>query len=65
MRGSASQLERLTRVVADRGLAVDAVQLHGMTARKIVEEATVQDAGWIVMGSHGHGAIYELLVGKA
>ena len=31
---------------------------------RILHEATEQDAGLIVMGSHGHGAIYNLLVGS-
>ncbi len=58
------QLDRLKRTVAESGLEAAAVQHHGSTAMKILEEATVQDAGWIVMGSHGHGALYELLVGS-
>ncbi len=58
------QLERLKVSAAQSGLEVLAVHQHGTSARKILEEATVQDAGWIVMGSHGHGAIYELLVGS-
>jgi nucleotide-binding universal stress UspA family protein len=58
------QLDRLKQVVAQGGAEVTAVQQHGSTPTKILEEATVQDAGWIVMGSHGHGALYELLVGS-
>jgi len=31
---------------------------------KILREAREQNAGLIVMGSHGHGALYELLIGS-
>jgi len=58
------QLERLRQTIADQGREVLAVQTRGSTARRIVEEATAQNAGWIVMGSHGHGALYEILVGS-
>lgn len=58
------QLERLKKSVAEAGLEVTCVQQHGITPAKILEEATMQDAGWIVMGSHGHGALYELFVGS-
>jgi nucleotide-binding universal stress UspA family protein len=58
------QLERLRQVAAQGGTEVLTVQHHGSTPAKILEEATVQEAGWIVMGSHGHGALYELLVGS-
>jgi nucleotide-binding universal stress UspA family protein len=58
------QLDRLKQTVADAGFDVTATQLHGASASKILEEANAQSAGWIVMGSHGHGAFYELLVGS-
>lgn len=58
------QLERLKTAASEGGVEVLAVQQHGSTARKILEEAVAQEVGWIVMGSHGHGALYELFVGS-
>jgi len=46
------------------GLECNALQVQGPTAEKILEEADRLHAGWIVLGSHGHGALYHLLVGS-
>ncbi len=37
---------------------------QGHTVSSILEEAATIQAAFIVMGSHGHGAIYELLAGS-
>lgn len=41
-----------------------ALHIQGPAIAKILAEATAQDAGLIILGSHGHGALYELLVGS-
>ena len=41
-----------------------AVHIQGPAIEKILHEAASQNADLIVMGSHGHGALYELLVGS-
>jgi nucleotide-binding universal stress UspA family protein len=46
------------------GLDATSLHIQGSMADKILQEADVQGAGLIVMGSHGHGAIYNLLVGS-
>ena len=58
------QLEDLKASLAGTGLDVTALQIRGSTAEKILLEAATHEAGLIVMGSHGHGALYELLVGS-
>jgi nucleotide-binding universal stress UspA family protein len=58
------QIENLKKVLAASGFDAIALQTQGSTAEKILQEAVVQEAGLIVMGSHGHGALYELLVGS-
>lgn len=56
---------RLEELKARCGLAeVLTLDVQGPSVAKILEEAQRHDAGLIVMGSHGHGAIYELLVGS-
>ncbi|MBT5901623.1 MAG: universal stress protein [Opitutaceae bacterium] len=37
---------------------------HGSAITCIVEYAKEQDADYIIMGSHGHSAIYDLLIGS-
>jgi len=43
---------------------VETVQLNGPPIRLIVEQAKELGACYIVMGSHGHTALYDLLVGS-
>ncbi len=43
---------------------VDALQLSGMPVTLIVEQARKLPADYIVMGSHGHSAFYDLVAGS-
>jgi len=51
------------RLVAE-GRDAMAFAMQGSAVDKILREAREQNAGLIVMGSHGHGALYELLIGS-
>jgi len=51
------------RLVAEGRDAI-AFTMQGSAVDKILREARDQNAGLIVMGSHGHGALYELLIGS-
>ncbi len=46
------------------GVEVTAMLVPGEAIDKILMEAESLNAGWIVLGSHGHGAIYNLLAGS-
>ncbi len=46
------------------GVAVSIVVQQGPTVESILEISNAIDASWIVLGSHGHGALYDLLVGS-
>jgi len=46
------------------GLAVETVVRHGPPVNVILEEAARLKADFIIMGSHGHGRLYDLLVGS-
>ena len=57
--------QKLEALKANSGLTdVLALHIQGPAVEKILHTATEQDAGLIMMGSHGHGALYELLVGS-
>lgn len=43
---------------------VTSVVVRGLPAQEIIRVAREQNADLIVMGSHGHGAMYELVVGS-
>ncbi|HWB58730.1 MAG TPA: universal stress protein [Chthoniobacteraceae bacterium] len=58
------QLDETKHALAAAGLDVTALHIQGATVEKILHEATQQNAGMIVLGSHGHGALYKLLTGS-
>ncbi len=65
--GEKNAAKRLTELEAKlRGekVPVETLQLNGPPIRIIVEQARKLDADYIVMGSHGHTALYDLLVGS-
>lgn len=58
------RLEEFKQQFATAGVEVTALQIQGPTIHKILSEAETQAADLIVLGSHGHGALYRLLVGS-
>ncbi|MDP6636898.1 MAG: universal stress protein [Phycisphaerae bacterium] len=46
------------------GADVTAMLVPGEAVAKILQEADRLKADWIVLGSHGHGALYNLLAGS-
>jgi nucleotide-binding universal stress UspA family protein len=58
------KLDEAKAVVAQSGLEVLALHIQGPLVEKILAEAETHAAELIVLGSHGHGAFYELLVGS-
>lgn len=58
------QLDHLTRTIAEKGLAVTSVMDTGTAAPNILEQAQKLAPAYIVLGTHGHTAFYDLLVGS-
>ena len=56
-------LEHWRDSLKNLGMDAEANVLHGPPVETIVEEAARRNADYIVMGSHGHGALYHLFVG--
>ncbi|MDB6171105.1 MAG: hypothetical protein JWL59_416 [Chthoniobacteraceae bacterium] len=63
VRATHRQLEGLKQTLGEGGVEVMALHIQGPGVEKILHEAQQQGAELIVIGSHGHGAIYNLLVG--
>lgn len=63
-RSAATNLERLQMRLQEDGLIVDVLQFSGAPVVHIIEQAEKLEADYIVMGSHGHTAFYDLLVGS-
>jgi nucleotide-binding universal stress UspA family protein len=57
------QLAALVSSLRDKGIDADFRLIEGLPPDEIVSFADQLDAEMIVLGSHGHGALYELMVG--
>jgi nucleotide-binding universal stress UspA family protein len=63
-RNAARRLAQFEQTLKAEGVATETVQLTGAPIPLIVEQAQKFGADYIVMGSHGHTALYDLLVGS-
>jgi nucleotide-binding universal stress UspA family protein len=58
------QIQELAERIRKSGVEATALLVHGKTVDTILTEAADLDIDVIVVGSHGHGAMYQLLVGS-
>jgi len=58
------KLAEWKELLAAKGVETTSLHIQGPLAEKILQEAATHSADLIVIGSHGHGAIYNLLVGS-
>jgi nucleotide-binding universal stress UspA family protein len=63
-KAAAKNLARFAEKLATDSISSDVLQLNGAPVANIVEQAQKLGADYIVMGSHGHTAVYDLLVGS-
>jgi nucleotide-binding universal stress UspA family protein len=61
---SLAKLERLRDKLTDDFIEADVIQITGHPVTLIIEEARKLKADYIVIGSHGHTAFYDLMVGS-
>ena len=57
-------LQELAAQLNEQGVACEALLVQGMVVEEILDHAARLDADAIVLGSHGHGALYHLLLGS-
>lgn len=63
-KGAAMKLAKMQEKLCSEFIACETIQLVGAPTAHILAEAERLDADYIVMGSHGHTALYDLLVGS-
>lgn len=63
-KGSRQHLRRLQQRLAGRGVTVSTVCLQGYPVGQILAQAKALKARYIVVGSHGHTAFYDLVAGS-
>jgi nucleotide-binding universal stress UspA family protein len=59
-----SNLVRLQTAIAQEGVKVTIHEPTGEVAEEILSQANAINADLILMGTHGHGAVYNLIVGS-
>jgi nucleotide-binding universal stress UspA family protein len=58
------RLKALARLCTRQQVEVECLQLTGQAVSVILARAAALKAHYIVLGSHGHGAVFDLLVGS-
>lgn len=58
------EIQNLSKALRDKGFHVTGLLVQGPTVKTIFEIAKKSKADMIVMGSHGHSAAYQILVGS-
>lgn len=58
------EIQKFAERLRKSGVEATALLVHGKTVDTILTEAADLDVDLIVVGSHGHGAMYHLLVGS-
>lgn len=61
---SERRLNDLVESIQARGVRADYELVEGLPVDCVLEKARALSVGMIIMGSHGHGALYHLLVGS-
>jgi nucleotide-binding universal stress UspA family protein len=61
---ASEQMSRWLAHLQNAGFVVEARSMYGQPAPCIREEAEQLGADYVVVGSHGHGALYDLVVGS-
>jgi nucleotide-binding universal stress UspA family protein len=64
LREEHAKLERIAERLRSEGVAASPMMVQGSTVATILEQARRFDADLIVLGSHGHGALFHLIAGS-
>lgn len=58
------EVQALAEGLREKGLDATALLVRGPTVKTTLKEADSLNAGLIVVGTHGHGAVYDVLIGS-
>jgi nucleotide-binding universal stress UspA family protein len=61
---AAKRLAQMQSDLRDEGVTAHTVHCLGFAGGEILEQIDRLEANYVVMGSHGHGAFYDLMVGS-
>jgi nucleotide-binding universal stress UspA family protein len=58
------RLEKFAEPLRTKGLSVETTAVVALAVNEILDQASSTDASMIILGSHGHGAVYQLFSGS-
>ena len=58
------QIQNIAEQLRTEGLQAKALLVHGPTVETIIDTAEKLDVNMIILGSHGRGAMYQLILGS-
>lgn len=58
------EIQQIADSMKNEGIKVTPILMQGVTVDSIIKEQKRFDADLIIIGSHGHGAMYNLLMGS-
>lgn len=58
------RLEQLAGPLRSKGIAVECEAVLGLAVDEILDQAKLRGSSYILLGSHGHGALYHLFSGS-
>lgn len=64
LRDEHRRIQEYADAMRNEGLAVTALLIRGAIVETVIAEAERLDADLLIVGSHGYGAVYDLLVGS-
>jgi len=59
-----TRLEQLAQPLRAKGLTVETLATVALPAEEILAQTTALGASMLILGSHGHGAVYQLFSGS-
>jgi len=59
-----ARLEQLARPLCSKGLEITCKAVLGLAVDEILDQAKIHGSTYIMLGSHGHGALYHLFSGS-
>jgi len=65
LRSEHGQLDAFRDYVEQQGVHARALMVQGATLEKILSQIERQGAGYVIVGSHGHGGLRDLITGSA